>query len=283
MEASRPLIPAAWLAEHLGEPELVVAHVGWVHGDPPAARRAFEERHIAGAIFLDVDEDLAARPFVEGPGRHPLPSPYVFAETMGAAGVGDDDLVVAYDAAAGSLAARLWWMLDATGYRAAVLDGGLAAWDGPVETGPSTRRPPASFTARPWPPDRVLDADRVAEALATGSAVVLDARAEERYRGETEPIDKVAGHIPGAVSAPYAGNLGPDGRFLPPEELRERYAALGVRDAAGAIVYCGSGVTSAHDLLAMRIAGLGDGWLYEGSWSDWSSDPERPVATGPHS
>jgi thiosulfate/3-mercaptopyruvate sulfurtransferase len=280
VEAAGPLVSTAWLAERLDDTGLVLAHVGWVHGEPGAARREYEQRHIRGAVFLDVDEDLAARAFVEGPGRHPLPTPYAFAETMGAAGVGDDDLVVAYDAAAGSLAARLWWMLDATGHRAAVLDGGLAAWDGPVETGPSPRRAPARFTARPWPPDRVLDADRVAEALATGSAVVLDARAGERYRGETEPIDEVAGHIPGAVGAPYADNLGPDGRFRSPEELRDRYSRLGVRDAEGAIVYCGSGVTSAHDLLAMRLAGLGDGWLYAGSWSDWSSDPERPVATG---
>jgi len=279
MELPGILVTPEWLAEHLGEPRLRVAHVGWVHGRPGAAREAFESGHVGGATYFDVDEDLSARPFVEGPGRHPLPSPPVFARTMSAAGVGDDDAVVVYDRSAGSVAVRLWWMLDATGHRAAVLDGGLGAWKGPVETGPSHVRPAAPFTARPWPADRVLDATRVAEALATGSAVVLDARAPERYRGEQEPIDPVAGHVPGAISAPFAENLTPEGRFRPPEEIRERYRALGVRDAAGAIAYCGSGVTAVHDLFAMRLAGLGDGWLYEGSWSDWISDPDRPVAT----
>ncbi len=279
MDLPGPLVSPEWLAEHLGEPGLVVADVRWVRDG--SSRAAFEAGHIAGAAFLDADDDLSA--IGEGPGRHPLPTPEAFARTMASVGVGDDDAVVAYDDAGGSHAARLWWMLDAIGHRAALLDGGLGAWDGPRGAGPwPAAAASVPFTARPWPADRVADADAVIAALGTDGMVVLDARVGERYRGEIEPIDPVAGHIPGARSAPWSDNLDAStGRFLASLELRELYERRGVRTGDDAIVYCGSGLTAALDLLAIRVAGFGaDGSLYGGSWSGWIEDPSHPVATG---
>ena len=279
MELPGPLVSPEWLAEHLGEPGLVVADVRWVRDG--SSREAFEAGRISGAVFLDADDDLSA--IGEGSGRHPLPTPEAFARTMENAGIGEDTLVVVYDDAGGSHAARLWWMLDATGHRAALLDGGLGSWEGPRASGPSpAAAASASFTARPWPIDRVADADVVIEALGTVGMVVLDARAGERYRGEIEPIDPVAGHIPGARSAPWSDNLDAStGRFLAPVELRELYERRGVRSGDDAIVYCGSGLTAALDLLAIRVAGFGaDGRLYGGSWSGWIEDPSRHVETG---
>jgi thiosulfate/3-mercaptopyruvate sulfurtransferase len=273
------LVDAMWLRSNIGAPGLVVADVRW-HPDGDG-RAAYEAGHLPAAVFLDAEDDLAARPFIDGPGRHPLPSPASFASTMQAAGIGDDDAVIAYDDAGGSHAARLWWMLRAIGHACAVLDGGLGAWDGELETGVA-RRGRASFTPREWPSDRIAGAERVADELRAGSAVVLDARAAERYRGEAEPIDPVAGHIPGAASAPWADNLDPrTGRFRRPDELRRRFEAIGVRKGGDPIVYCGSGLTATHDLLAIEVAGLGRGRLYEGSWSGWIDDPKRAVATGP--
>jgi thiosulfate/3-mercaptopyruvate sulfurtransferase len=279
VELPGPLVSPEWLAEHQDERGLIVADVRWVRDG--ASRHAFEAGHIAGAVFLDADEDLSA--IGEGPGRHPLPTPGAFARTMGRAGIGEDTSVVVYDDAGGSYAARLWWMLDATGHRAALLDGGMGGWEGPRAIGPSPspKAPPASFVARPWPSGRVADADGVIAALGTRDTVVLDARAEERFRGEVEPIDPVAGHIPGARSAPWSENLDAStGRFLEPDELRELYARRGVRSGDDAIVYCGSGLTASLDLFAMRVAGFSDGRLYGGSWSGWIEDPSRPVATG---
>jgi thiosulfate/3-mercaptopyruvate sulfurtransferase len=173
-------------------------------------------------------------------------------------------------------------MLRVTGHQAAVLDGGLAAWTGPLEQGIEAERPAASFTPRPWPLDRIVDAADVNRLRRDPSAVVLDARAPERYRGEVEPIDVVAGHIPGARNAPWAKNLDPDtGRFLSPEELRRRYQALGVDGTRSVVAYCGSGVTSCHDVLALEVAGLGDARLYVGSWSGWIAGLSRPMAKGP--
>jgi thiosulfate/3-mercaptopyruvate sulfurtransferase len=273
-----PLVQPAWLADHLGE--VFVADVRWSPaGGTAAAEEAFEAGHVPGAVFFDVDRDLAATPFVDGPGRHPLPSPEAFARTLSSAGFDDGATAVVYDDVGGSVAARLWWMLDATGRRAAMLDGGLAGWTGSLETGPSHRRPPNHAEPRPWSSDRLADAQAVADALEAGTPV-LDARAAERYRAEVEPFDPVAGHVPGARSAPWGDHLDTDGRFLSPDALRERFEALGVTDAGTAVVYCGSGVTSCHDLFAMRLAGLGDARLYEGSWSDWVHNGDRPVATG---
>jgi thiosulfate/3-mercaptopyruvate sulfurtransferase len=272
------LVDAKWLAAHLDE--VVVADVRWSPtGGTAEAERSFRAGHIPGAVLLDVDRDLSARPSADGSGRHPLPMPTRFTATLAAAGISDDDLVVAYDDVRGSVAARLWWMLDATGRRAALLDGRLGSWTAQLETGPARPRSPAEPGVRPWPRERLADADDIMTALAGGQPV-LDARAAERFRGESEPIDPVGGHIPGARSAPWADNLDERGRFLPPDELRRRYRSLGVADADSAVAYCGSGVTSCLDVFAMRLAGLGAARLYEGSWSGWIADHDRPVATG---
>jgi thiosulfate/3-mercaptopyruvate sulfurtransferase len=202
---------------------------------------------------------------------------------MASIGVDDEIFVVAYDDVRGSVAARLWWMLWITGHRAALLDGGLEAWrdaGGQTETGPPAPSERAMFASVPWPTDRIASADAVASTIRTKVAPVLDARVSVRYRGEEEKIDPVAGHIPGALSAPWTVNQDERGLFLPPEDLRTRYEGLGVRSDA-AIAYCGSGVTSCLNLFALRRAGFGDARLYEGSWSDWVSDASRPVATGP--
>jgi thiosulfate/3-mercaptopyruvate sulfurtransferase len=271
------LVAAAWLGAH--RDEVVVADVRWsATGGTAEAERAFEAGHIPGAVFFDVDRDLAGEPFVGGPGRHPLPDAGRFTTALASRGIGPDDLVIAYDDGIGSVAARLWWMLDAVGRRCALLDGGLAAWEGALETGPAGVRRAAELAVRQWPEDRLVDADGVAKALAAGE-VVLDARVGERYRGETEPIDPVAGHIPGARSAPFPDVIAADGRFRSPDDLRGRFAALGVDARTEPIAYCGSGVTASLDVFALRLAGL-DARLYEGSWSDWVHDPSRPVATG---
>jgi thiosulfate/3-mercaptopyruvate sulfurtransferase len=274
-----PLVDVDWLRRHLGAAGIVVADARW--RPDGSARDVYEQGHIPGAVFVDVDTDLAA-PRSSGSGRHPLPDPEAFAGVMERAGIGDDTVVVAYDDQGGSTAARLWWMLDAIGHPVAVLDGGLAAWTGELDTGPSPQGS-ARFTPAPWPRDRWVDADEVQRRVDRLFAL-LDARAPERYRGETEPIDPVAGHIPGATSSPWTDNLDPaTGRFRSPAELRELYRSRGVDEehAGDTVAYCGSGVTSAHDLLAMRVAGLPDGRLYVGSWSEWVADPDRPVATGP--
>ncbi|MGZ4150360.1 MAG: sulfurtransferase, partial [Actinomycetota bacterium] len=201
---------------------------------------------------------------------------------MASIGVDDEMIVIAYDDVRGSVAARLWWMLWITGHQVALLDGGLEAWvrDGGVpERGPARPRERALFTPVPWPTDRIVAAGAVESTIRAGTAPVLDARVAERYRGEVEPYDPVAGHVPGARSAPWVDNQDADGRFLPPEVLRERYGALGVTNDA-AIAYCGSGVTSCLDLFAINLAGFGDARLYEGSWSDWVHAGDRPVATG---
>jgi thiosulfate/3-mercaptopyruvate sulfurtransferase len=272
------LVDAGWLAGHRDEVDLV--DVRWSPtGGTSAAMRNFEAGHIPGAVLFDIDRDLAGDP-ATGPGRHPLPSPEAFARTLGAAGIGGDRMVVAYDDAGGSFAARLWWMLEGTGRECALLDGALGAWRGPVETGPASPRQAVAVEPKPWPADRLADADAVLAGLRAGAVTVLDVRAVERYRGEVEPFDPVAGHIPGAQNAPWTENLDDDGSFRPGAELRARFTAIGVAEDARTIAQCGSGVTACHELFALRLAGLGDARLYEGSWSDWVRDPARPVATG---
>jgi thiosulfate/3-mercaptopyruvate sulfurtransferase len=278
------LVEPRWLRAQLsagGVDGVAVADVRWVPGGHASER--FALGHLPGAVCVDVDGDLAAPPF-DGPGRHPLPMPDAFAASMARLGIGDDSVVIAYDDVGGWVAARLWWMLRVLGRPAALLDlPSVDAWTeagGSLETG-SADVATASFTPEPWPADRVVDADEVRNTLIQDSAVVIDARAVERYRGESEPIDPVPGHIPGAVSAEWAGNRHGDGRFLDAEALRRRYEGLGVREDGQAIASCGSGVTAAFALFAMERAGLGLGRLYEGSWSDWVSDTTRPVATGP--
>ncbi|WP_218566082.1 sulfurtransferase [Vallicoccus soli] len=268
-----PVVDADWLHAHRGE--VVLADVRW-YLDGRSGRTAYREGHLPGAVHVDLDRVLAAPPSADG-GRHPLPDPAAFAEGLGALGVGDGQAVVAYDDAGGTVAARLVWLLRALGEPAALLDGGLAAGSaeaGALETA-DVRLPPAPRTPRPWPGALLADADDAADP----AHVVLDARDAARYRGEVEPVDPRPGHVPGAVSLPARGALGPDGRFLPPAALRERFAAAGADGGRPVVAYCGSGVTACHVLLAMEHAGLGRGRLYPGSWSAWSASG-RPAATG---
>ncbi|WP_019072950.1 sulfurtransferase [Streptomyces hokutonensis] len=245
-------------------------------GEPPFDGRAeYTAGHIPGAVYVDLDQELASAPGARG--RHPLPGTASFGAAMRRAGVSADRAVVVYDGGQGWAAARAWWLLRWAGHPdVRVLDGGLPSWEGPLETDTPT---PAEGDFAPEPGAvQLLDADGAA-ALAR-SGVLFDARAGERYRGEVEPIDRVGGHIPGAVSAPTNENVGTDGRFLPAEELAARFKSLGATEAAGVGVYCGSGVSGAHEVLALAVAGI-PAALYVGSWSEWSSDPERPVAVGP--
>jgi thiosulfate/3-mercaptopyruvate sulfurtransferase len=274
-----PLVSVDWLAAHRTDPSLRIADVRWSLTGPPGRER-YDGGHLPGAVFLDADRELSSPD--EGPGRHPIPSPAKLARVLGAAGIGDEHAVVAYDDAGGSIAARLWWLYRHFGHdgACAVLDGGIGAWTG---AGHALTTETPGHPAATWTPgdrrDDVVDTDDVLGML-DDPTLLLDARAGERYRGETEPIDPRPGHVPGARSAPWADNLGRDGRFLPAEELRARYAALGAGERP-TVAYCGSGLSATHDLLALELAGIGGGRLYEGSWSHWSSDPSRPVATGP--
>ena len=283
MRLGAPIMSAERLADLLGEgaePEIVLCDVRW-YLDARSGRGAYLEGHLPGAVWIDLDSVLAGAPSPMV-GRHPLPEPDVFAEGLARAGIGDGTPVVAYDDQGGTAAARLVWLLRALGDDAALLDSGLRAWDGPLERG-DVRRPRAQRTPHPWPAELVVDADDVEHAIATGTALVLDARTRERFRGEHEPIDPRAGHVPGARSAPYIGNLDETtGRFLDAGSLGRRYRALGVAEDRDVIVYCGSGVTACHDLLALEAAGhpRSRTRLYAGSWSQWSADPTREVATG---
>lgn len=281
MTSTGPLVTADDLLGRIGDPDVVVADVRW-YLDGRSGRDAYEAGHVPGAVFVDLDTVLAAAPET-GAGRHPLPDPGVFAGSLGRLGIPEDALVVAYDDASGATAARLWWMLRAVGQRAAVLDGGIGAWDGPLETGPGAERPVVARTPVPWPAERRVDADSAA-AISEGRApgVLVDARAPERFRGEHEPVDPQAGHIPGARNAPFAVNLdAATGRFRPAEELRATYEELlAGADPSTVVAYCGSGVTACHTLLALEVAGFEGGRLFPGSWSAWSSRSDRPIETG---
>jgi thiosulfate/3-mercaptopyruvate sulfurtransferase len=262
-----PLVPADWLAAHLDEVHVV--DVRW-YLDGRSGWDAYCDGHVPGAVWLDVDTDLSA-PASPLAGRHPLPTEAAFAAALARKGITEGRPVVAYDDAGGSVAARLWWMLHAIGQPAAVLDGGLAAWAG--EHSSDVPSPvPAERAVRPWPAHRFVTADQ----LAASQVAVFDARSAERYARGDDAIDPRPGHVPGSRSAPWTGNLDAESRFLAPDILRQRYANA----EGGAIVYCGSGVTACHDLLAMTLAGLTDLALYAGSWSQWGADPERPAQVG---
>lgn len=272
---SGPLVSPSWLVRHFAD--VAVADVRW-YLDGRSARAAYDQGHLPGAIFVDVEHDVSTH----GPatsGRHPWPTPDEFAAAMSRLGIGDDTIVIAYDDSGGVTAGRLVWMLRAIGHPAALLDGGIAAWPGPLSTEP-TRRPAAPFTPVPWPADRLADADQTSRCAAAASGAVLDARAGDRFAGENEPIDPRAGHIPGAANVPARSVLDANGRFLTPEQLRRRFDEAGVDGARDVTVYCGSGVSACIVLLALEVAGFGDGRLYPPSWSGWSADPDRPVATG---
>ncbi|HEY1281427.1 MAG TPA: sulfurtransferase [Acidimicrobiales bacterium] len=270
------LVDADWLADHRAG--VVVADVRW-YLDGRDGRAAYDAGHIPGAVFVDLDDDLSAPPDDPTEGRHPLPTPEQFAAAMTRLGIGGDDVVVAYDDSGGGTAGRLVWMLRVTGHAAVLLDGGLRAWPGALETGPAPVRSPAAFEPRPWPADALADADEAATAARTGAA--LDARSHERFRGDSDAIDPRPGHIPGARSAHWTANLDPaTGRFLAPEALRARFEALGVRPDAPLVAYCGSGVSACANLAALERAGFTGARLYVASWSGWSADPDRPAATG---
>ncbi len=253
------------------------ADVRWYLNEPTHGHHAYHAGHLPNAVYVSLDRHLSE---TEGPGRHPLPTPEDFAATMQRIGFGDEHLIVAYDDRGGAIAARLWWMLREIGHdRARVLDGGITAWEAagyPVAIEPPVR-PAATMTVR-QAVTRKLDSDELRTRL--GSVTLLDARDPERYRGEEEPIDPIAGHIPTALSASMTDNLTDDERFLDTDSLRERFMRLGVDAKRDTVVYCGSGVTACHNVLAMVRAGLPEPILYPGSWSDWSNSGGE-VATGP--
>jgi thiosulfate/3-mercaptopyruvate sulfurtransferase len=279
---------AGWLSEST---PTVIVDLRWYLGRPGDGHRAYLEGHLPGAIFLDLDEDLADLGGFGAPGRHPLPDTAAFVGRMSAAGIGDGAHVVGYDDVGGWVAARMWWMLDSLGFgrrgiggeSVGVLDGGIKAWaeaGHPLETGAGGPVPAAAGLSLDGPWHGVIERGELKSRL--GTLTVLDARAAERYRGETEPVDPVAGHIPTAVSAPLAANLDAAGRFRDRAEILAGYAGLGITPASGreVVVSCGSGTSAAHHSLAMRAAGLPDPILYVGSYSDWSRSGE-PIATGP--
>ncbi|WP_426225401.1 sulfurtransferase [Pseudarthrobacter sp. DSP2-3-2b1] len=277
-----PLIDVPALQDRLAAGQrIVLLDVRWVLGDPHG-REHYLEGHLPGAVFVDLATELAT-PAGPSHGRHPLPSLPDFQETARGWGINDGDAVVAYDDSGNMAAARLWWMLRNAGLQDVhLLDGGLAAWRGAglsVETGPvAAAVGNVTFDASSGGGQmRSIDANGAAGWAATG--ILLDARAGERYRGEFEPVDPRAGHIPGAVSAPTTANVDGAGRFLPAEALRRRFEGLGITADVPVAVYCGSGVTAAHEVVALEIAGFRAA-LYPGSFSEWSNNPERPVATG---
>jgi thiosulfate/3-mercaptopyruvate sulfurtransferase len=266
-DMSGPLVEAGWLRDRVGSPGLVVVDCRFRLGEPGAGERDWREGHIPGAAFLDVDRDLAAEPGDRG--RHPLPAPAAFEAAARRAGIGGDSLVVAYDEAGEGGAVRLWWLLRHFGHeRVAVLNGGLRSWrelGGPLRAGEEEVEP-GDFAARPRTGDTASAHDLLGDA---GGRLILDARAPERFRGEVEPIDSVAGHIPGAVNVPFA-EVAPGGRFPGRQELRARLEAAGATPGRELVAYCGSGVTACTLVLATELAGLAPARLYPGSWSEWS-------------
>jgi thiosulfate/3-mercaptopyruvate sulfurtransferase len=265
-----------WALRTSGRPTLL--DVRWALNGPSGIED-YRAGHIPGAQFVDLDDELADPPGTAG--RHPLPDADTFGAAMRAHGVSAGRGVVVYDAAAGLAAARAWWLLRYFGHpNVRLLDGGYAAWQAegrPIATGDEPAPPPGDFVPEPGHMP-VLDAD--AAGVLARSGVLLDARAAARFRGDVEPVDPVAGHIPGARSAPSEGNLDRRGHFLSAERLRARFVALGVQPGEPVGAYCGSGVTAAHEVLALTLAGVKAPALYAGSWSNWVSDPARPVARG---
>jgi thiosulfate/3-mercaptopyruvate sulfurtransferase len=271
------VVSAEWLTSH---PACVLADVRWSLAAGPQ-RDDFERGHLPDALFIDLDHDLADhshRPATDG--RHPLPTAEAFAETLCRLGVGATDVVVAYDATGGSTASRFVWMLRAIGQPAALLDGGLTSFNGPLETGMGRRPNACTVPVRPWPDAVRVTANDISTIVASGSGIVLDARSADRYRGDNEPVDPRPGHIPGALNAPWADNLDATGHLKSADELRSHYAGLGVNRDAPIVVSCGSGVTACSDAVALAHAGFTDIRLFVPSWSGWCADPTRAAVTG---
>jgi thiosulfate/3-mercaptopyruvate sulfurtransferase len=284
MVASRsPLVDVPWLASHLADSTVRVADVRWYLSGKRGAEE-YARGHIPGAVYLDLDRDLAASS-AAGPGRHPLPSAAEFARVLSRVGITRETTVVAYDDTGGAIAARLWWLLRYFGHAGGrVLDGGITAWTARGHALSTDTPAIATAALLELSPGgaAVVDKAAVDRLRAEPDTVILDARARPRFEGQSEPIDARPGHIPGARSAPFLENLtSPSGPMQPPDALAERYRALSALSAKRVVCYCGSGVTACHDLLALAILGRDDAALYEGSWSDWARDPSLPAATGP--
>jgi thiosulfate/3-mercaptopyruvate sulfurtransferase len=276
------LISAPELAASLDDPELRIVDCRFDLADEQAGARAYGQSHIRGAVYGHLHKDLAA-PVTAQTGRHPLPDPERFAATLGSWGIGNDSQVVVYDGGPGAMAARLWWMLRWLGHaKVAVLDGGFAAWQlhgGSTSSGIS-RNPKAVFRVSEQS-GITLDAEQVEQGLAARELLLIDVRARPRYLGETEPLDTVAGHIPGAINLPFEKNLDAQGRFLPGDALAKQYGELlAANPGKQPCFMCGSGVTACHGLLAMEVAGIHGALLYPGSWSEWITDSDRAVAVG---
>jgi thiosulfate/3-mercaptopyruvate sulfurtransferase len=277
-------VSAEQVADLLGDSRLLLFDCRYELARPDAGREAYLRGHLPGAVHADLHHDLAG-PTTPNSGRHPLPDPQDFAALLRRWGVDDDSLLLAYDDASGMWASRFWWMASKwLGHRhVAVMDGGMRRWlqlGLPTTTDPAPLRPAGNFAARP-DAGACVDADTTQAAALDPRRRVLDARAAERYRGEVEPFDPVAGHVPGAFNHPSSGVVAADGLFLPPTELASAFSqSLGSVSPADTITMCGSGVTACHLLLAMEHAGLSGARLYPGSWSEWSRDPARPVARG---
>jgi thiosulfate/3-mercaptopyruvate sulfurtransferase len=276
-----PVVSVEWLSAAFQGPEPPrVLDVRWRLGGPPG-HEEFVAGHVPGAVYVDLETELAAPPRDDRVGgRHPLPSPADVTALARRAGIRADQTVLVMDGSDGTPAARAWWLLRHAGHPdVRLLDGGWPAWvaaGGEVETGRGTSPAAGDLEVR-WGTMPMVDAEGI--AFATQVGVLLDARAAARYRGDVEPVDPVAGHIPGAINAPFAADLDAEGRWLPLADLRETYAALGVSGERPVVAYCGSGVTAAHTVVALARLGI-DAALYPGSWSDWVSDPSRPVARG---
>jgi len=276
-------IDVASLKSLIGNPGVAILDCRFDLAAPGAGRQAYLREHIRGARYADLNRDLSG-PVTSSSGRHPLPAPDLIAARLGELGVGDASQVIAYDEANGAFAARAWWLLRWLGHaKVAVLDGGFRAWiaaGGALDSGEPQGGAVQRFTPR-IDHEAVLSTVELIEALKDQRRLLVDARAEERFTGAVEPLDPVAGHVPGAINHPFAANLSADGRFLPPDELERRWLArLAGAEPGKVIAMCGSGVTACHNLLALELAGLNGAKLYAGSWSEWIRDPKRPVTRG---
>jgi thiosulfate/3-mercaptopyruvate sulfurtransferase len=280
------IISTGDLVEHIGDSQWAIVDCRFQLADETWGEREYRTVHIPGAVYAHLDRDLSG-PKTGSNGRHPLPGPNALLQTFIRLGIGSGMQVVAYDQDSGMFASRLWWLLRSMGHdTVAVLDGGFARWTAenrPIETADSANyaRTRARFTGTPRG-DMTVDVDDVARVVEKGGALLLDARAPERYRGDVEPLDRVPGHIPGALNRFFQDNVGPDGLLRPPDELRATFSAIfGGVPVDQVVCYCGSGVTACHNILALEHAGLRGAKLYPGSWSEWCSDPVRPVERSP--
>ncbi|MFO7541997.1 MAG: sulfurtransferase [Thiobacillus sp.] len=276
------LVSTEDLAAHLNDPKFVVLDCRFTLTDPEAGREAYAKSHIPGARYVHLEDDMSGPPS-EQAGRHPLPDPNLLTEKLCQLGIGVNKQVVLYDDSYGSMAVRLWWMMRWMGHPAvALLDGGYPKWVREKHPIDAIVPAPSKAACACLPePSQIVTSDEVLHASKTGDQLIIDARSDRRFSGEFEPLDRVAGHVPGAINWPFDENLDLDGTFMPPEALRENYQALLKGKPAWQVIHmCGSGVTACHNILAMEIAGLPGSRLYPGSWSEWIGDPARPIATG---